>query len=74
MKTFLVSYRHEGARWVVELPARDFDDAKARVKQMAFAKVDGEVIAKVPAVAGPLVGIASAIRNCLSRLVAPRGI
>lgn len=46
-KTFLVSYNHEGARWGIEIQARDFADAQERLKRIAFAQVDGELKAKV---------------------------
>lgn len=67
-KTFLVSYRYEGAEWVVQLPARDFADAKARLARLSFATVDGELVATVPAYAGPLAAAVTAIRNAAQRL------
>lgn len=68
-KIFLVSYRHEGAEWVLELKARDQRDAEARLARLAFATLDGELIARVPASAGPLAKLAVLIRNGFQRLV-----
>lgn len=69
MKTFLISYRHEGTEWVLELKARDLDDAKARLANMPYARVDGEVIAKVPATFGPIAQLTVMVRNGFSRLL-----
>lgn len=68
LKVFLATYRHEGAKWALELKARDFEDAQARLAKLSYATLDGELVAKVPAVAGPFVVLAAAIRNSLSRL------
>jgi hypothetical protein len=46
-RTYLVSYNHEGARWSMEIQARDADDARASVNRLVFATVDGEVKAKI---------------------------
>lgn len=72
LKTFLVSYRHDGCEWSLELKARDFNDAKARLARMSFATVDGELVAKVPATLGPLAVLAVTLRNILAKFsVAP---
>lgn len=63
MKRYLVSYRHEGAQWNIELPATDFDDARRRVSQLALARLDGEIIATIPGALGPLAALAAFVRN-----------
>jgi len=63
MKTYLLTYQHEGAEWVVELKAASIQDARTRLGKLAFARLDGELIAKVPAEAGPLVKLAVWLRN-----------
>ncbi len=68
LKTYLASYRHDGARWVLEIKARDAEDAKARLSRLAFAQIDGELVAKVPATLGPLAKVAVAVRNGFVRL------
>lgn len=66
-KRYLVSYRHEGARWNIELPARSFEDADARLRQLHFAKVDGEVMATIPASVGFLAPLIVWFRNLMRR-------
>lgn len=63
MKRFLVSYRHDGGQWTLELPATDLDDARHRLSQLALARLDGEIIAVVPGAFGPLAALAAAVRN-----------
>ena len=48
MRTFLICYRHEGSEWILELKARDAEDAKARLKTLPYADLSGELIAKIP--------------------------
>ena len=71
-KTYVVRYRHDGADWLLELKANDFDDAKARLAKLPYANIDGELVAKVPAALGPLAMIAAAVRNSFSRLATSR--
>ena len=68
MKTYLITYNHDGARWSLELQARDPDDAKARLARLTYGTVDGELMAKIPAAAGPVVILAAAVRNGVSRM------
>ena len=70
-KTFLVSYRHNGAEWNIELPALDYDDAKDRLARLCFASVDGEIIATIPASLGPFMTAIVAVRNAAHRLFNP---
>jgi hypothetical protein len=67
-KTFLITYHHDEADWVLELKARDIEDARARLAKLSCARIDGEIIAKVPAFSGPLAISAIAIRNGLAWL------
>lgn len=67
-RTHLFSYRYEGADYVVEIPAASADEAKQRLSQLAWARYDGELIAKIPAIAGPLPAIAAWLRNLVWRL------
>lgn len=68
-KTFLVTYRYDGAEWVIELKARDAEDAKARLAVLPFARLDGELITTVPAALGPFATFAVAVRNGLHKLL-----
>lgn len=65
-KKYLVSYRHDGAQWNVELQATSFEDAERRLSQLTFGRVDGELIASVPSSFGPLAMFAARVRNLLS--------
>ena len=67
LRTFLVSYNHDGARWSLEIKARDFSDAKARLNALTFASIDGELIRRVPASLGPIAIISTAVRNAFAR-------
>lgn len=42
--SFLKLDTDDGAEWSLQLPARDYDDAKARLSRLAYANVDGELI------------------------------
>jgi hypothetical protein len=69
-KQYLISYRHGGAQWNIELKASSLDDARQRLSQLTFGKLEGEVIATVPGHAGPLVQLVAFTRNVIRRLVA----
>lgn len=49
-KTYLCEYGYGGDRWCLELKAASREDAEARLKALAFARVEGEVVlsGKVP--------------------------
>lgn len=64
-KRFLVSYRHDGAQWNIELPATSLEDAKQRLSQLHFGRVDGELIANIPGTMGPMALLASRLRNLI---------
>lgn len=63
MKTYLFEYFHDGSRWMVEIPGTDLDDATARINKLPLAKPVGELVAKVPAAAGPIVRLVCWLRN-----------
>ena len=71
-RTYLIRYRHDGAEWSIELPARSYEDAKARLGKLAYANVDGELIFKLPAGTGLLAAIITTIRNAGRRLLQPQ--
>jgi hypothetical protein len=47
MKTFLFTYRYEGADYSLEIPAATLAEAKGRLSAMGFARYDGELKAQV---------------------------
>lgn len=63
--THIFSYRFEGKSYTVDIVAKDADEAKERLKALAWAQYDGELIARFPSNAGPLVRIAVWLRNYL---------
>lgn len=67
MKTYLFSYRHEGAECVFEIRADSADDARRRVAQLQHATLDGELVARVPATPA-LTGLMSPLLTLLSRV------
>lgn len=66
-KTYLCEYQHDGASWVVEVPALSFKDAERRLHKMPFGKVLGEKVLAIPAAAGGglLVRLACWLRNLI---------
>ena len=63
--THLFSYRYAGREWSLELPGESATDAKERLRAMALAKYDGELVANVPAFASPLAKVVVWIRNAV---------
>jgi len=63
MQTHLFSYRHDGKHWELEIKARDAEDARARIKALAFAQYDGTLVTKIPATLGPLAKLVVWLRN-----------
>lgn len=62
--THLFSYRFDDASWTIDIRARDEDEAKRRLKALAWATYDGVLVARVPAPgAGPLARLAFGLRN-----------
>lgn len=66
-KIFTCSYRYAGKEWSVDFPATSFEDAEARLSAMHFGKVDGELVATIPAASGTSLYVRAVtwIRNAL---------
>ena len=47
-KTHLFSYRYADARWSLEIQAQSADEARERLKALAWATYDGELVAQIP--------------------------
>jgi len=69
MRTFLVRYNYAGAEYGLEIMATDAAEAKARVARLAYATLDGELIANVPAALGPVAVVVAAVRNGVARFL-----
>ena len=69
IKTHLFTYNYEGAEYCLEIPANSLQEAKDRLSRMTFAKYDGELVSKIPAIptAGLFVKFMASIRNRLIR-------
>lgn len=61
--THLFSYRLNGKTYTVDIVAKDSAEAKERLKALAWAQYDGELVARVPASIGLLARIAVRLRN-----------
>ena len=65
--TYLFTYRHAGSHWTMEIQAANADDARERLKALAFAQYDGELLAKVPVTLSLPATLIVWIRNLLAR-------
>lgn len=61
--THLFSYRFQGKLYTVDIVAKDESEAKERLKALAWAEYDGELVARIPAEIGPLARLAVTARN-----------
>jgi len=66
-KPFLCSYHHDGCEWSLTVHAYDFEDARARCSKLGFLRLDGEVVARIPAKLGFFVALACQVRNFFGR-------
>jgi hypothetical protein len=63
--TFLFRYRHAGVEWELLLQASDANDARERIKSLAWARYDGRLVASMPAALGWIAIVAAWLRNFL---------
>lgn len=70
-KTFAIRYRHDGSEWGLQLPARDLEDARARLAKLSYATIDGELVMTLPAATGPLAMLLTTLRNVIAGLLRP---
>lgn len=68
--THLFSYRFEGREYTVDIVAKDADEAKERLKALAWAKYDGVLVARIPEGLGLVARISTAVRNALHAIFA----
>ena len=54
-KTYLYSYPFQGGWWSFELEAASMEEAEERLRALAWAKLDGELVARIPVPGGSLV-------------------
>jgi hypothetical protein len=68
---WLFEYRHDGAVWGIQIPARNATDARARARAISTATLKGPVVFSTPAALGPMTRLICTIRNALKRLEYP---
>lgn len=51
-REFQFSYRFDGAEWGITIFADSPAQAREKIKAVAFARYDGELMARIPAVLG----------------------
>lgn len=63
--TFTGTYRFEGSEWSIEIRARSWGEAQARLRSIGLGRIDGELVARIPAGpgAGWLARLICAVRN-----------
>ena len=68
--THLFSYRFNGREYTVDIVAKDAEEAKERLKALAWAKYDGILAARIPNTvgAGLLARLTVAARNAVQAL------
>jgi len=67
--THVFSYRYNGREYTIDVVAEDASDAKERLKMLAFARYDGELVARMPSNLGPIARAMVAIRNVTRAIV-----
>jgi hypothetical protein len=67
-RTYLFRYSHAGANWGLEIKAASPEDAEQRIRRLAFATYQGEIIAKVPVIASTPARVVVTARNTLHRI------
>lgn len=67
-KTFVCSYRYDGGEWTFSIKALDRGDAERRLGVIkGWGRVDGELMAVIPAEIGFIARWSVAIRNWFAR-------
>lgn len=65
MPTHLFRYRFQGKEYAFDIPAASPAEAKERLKAIAWAQYDGELVASVPVELGLFARIAVALQNAV---------
>lgn len=70
-QTYTCEYPFNGGRWGFTIQATSHEEAEARMKQMPWGKVNGRLVAVIPAneVTGLWVRLVCWFRNALGRVV-----
>lgn len=65
--THLFSYRFEGKTYSIDIIAKDEEEAKARLKALAWAQYDGVLVWRAPTPLGIVARAIVALRNLFRR-------
>jgi hypothetical protein len=63
--THIFSYRFNDRQYTIDIVAKDDTEAKERLKALAWAKYDGELVARIPSSLGIFARLSVAVRNAL---------
>ena len=66
--TYLFSYRFNGREYTIDIVAKDADEAKERLKALAWAKYDGILGGRMPAKLGFFAKTLVALRNATTAI------
>jgi hypothetical protein len=61
--TYTGTYRFDGEEWAIRLQARSHGEAQARLRSIGLGRIDGELVAEIPAGMGWLARLACRVRN-----------
>lgn len=67
--THIFSYQFNGRDYTVDIVALDEGEAKERLKALAFARYDGELVARIPRELGMLTQTATTLRNSIAAII-----
>ena len=62
-KEFVCSYHHDGADWCVNIHAYDWQDAQERCRKLGWLRLDGEMVARIPARLGVIAKVWCGVAN-----------
>jgi hypothetical protein len=68
--THLFSYRFGGRQYTIDIVAKDANEARERLKALAWAQYDGELVVRIPEGLGLVARISVAMRNALHAVFA----
>ena len=71
-RTHLFSYRFGDAHWSLEIKAQNAEEAKARMKALAWATYDGKLVANIPLAPRRIVRLIDWLRGAASRHISAR--
>lgn len=65
-KYYLCEYSFEGDRYSLEIPAKSWKEAEAKLRRIAYGHISGEIKAVIPVQIGWLAKVIVSLKNALS--------